>query len=79
MNTGPTGWIHYTNIGIWTDAILDRASITEYIQYGNGIDTAAHYHTFIDDTGRPLTCATTNGYVLRIPADLIPPAERFWS
>ncbi len=76
---GPTNWIHFTNIGDWGDNVLDRASITEFIQYGNGISTAAYYHTFRDARGAVLTGSRRNGYVLTFPAGELPPAGRFWS
>lgn len=76
---GPTGWNHFTDIGAWGDAVLDRASLNMYIQYGNSIETAAYYHAFVDGDGNALTGSTTDGYVLRIGPDEIPDAERFWS
>jgi len=39
-NTGRTNWITFTNIGAWGRNALDRASITEFIQFGNGRSTA---------------------------------------
>jgi hypothetical protein len=77
---GTYNWIHFTNIGIWTDAQdLDRSAISEYIQYGNGIDTAAYYQTFEDDKGAPLIAAVSNGYVLTFPKGETPETTRFWS
>lgn len=77
---GTYNWIHFTNIGIWTaDEDLDRSAITEYIQYGNGIDTAAYYQTFKDGNGNPLDATATKGYVLTFPAGQLPEATRFWS
>ncbi len=79
-NTGPTNWITYTNIGIWApDEFIQRSSITEFIQYGNGHDTAAYYHAFKDGDGLPLDGTDQDGYVLTFPADQIPAASRFWS
>jgi hypothetical protein len=84
-NTGPTNWITFTNIGAWGRNVLDRASITEFIQYGNGRGTAAYYHAFTDDTGRPLDGSaggginSRRGYILTFPRRNIPEAERFWS
>jgi len=53
-NVDENNWIHFTNIGDWGKNVLDRASITEFIQYGNGSDTAAYYQTFLDGNGAPL-------------------------
>jgi hypothetical protein len=80
-HTGTTNWIHFTNIANWNDQVIDRASITEFIQYGNGIQTAAYYHAFKDGGGEPLDGSQRNarGYVLTFPAGELPQAERFWS
>jgi hypothetical protein len=78
-NRGPNNWIHFTNIGSWGDEVLDRASITEFIQFGNGISTAAYYHTFRDGHGAALRGSAAGGYVLTFPPGGQPPAERFWS
>ncbi|WP_438854594.1 DUF1214 domain-containing protein [Agromyces sp. M3QZ16-3] len=76
---GSTNWTHFTNIGAWKKNVLDRASITEFCQYCNTIETAAYYHAFFDGNGAPLDGSNANGYVLTFPADAIPDAERFWS
>jgi hypothetical protein len=76
---GPTNWIHFTNIGDWGDQVIERSSITEFIQYGNGISTAAYYHTFWDGQGVLLDGSNPPGYVLTFPAGQLPQAERFWS
>ncbi len=78
-NTGATNWITFTNIGDWGDQILDRAAITEFIQYGNGHGTAVYYQAFKDAGGAPLTGKTSPGYVLTFPAGQLPQASRFWS
>ncbi len=78
-NTGPTNWIHFTNIGAWGDDVVQRAAITEFIQYGNGNDTAAYYQTFVDGDGDPLDASNGQTYVLTFPAGELPDAERFWS
>jgi len=78
-NLGPNNWIHFTDIGAWGGQVLDRASITEFIQYGNGISTAAYYHTFRDGDGAALTGNAANGYVLTFPPDGQPQRKRFWS
>ncbi len=76
---GPTNWITFTNIGDWGDDVLDRASITEFIQFGNGRSTAAYYHAFRDGVGSPLDGRNRRGYVLTFRKDQIPEAQRFWS
>jgi hypothetical protein len=78
-NRGPNNWIHFTNIGSWGDQALDRASITEYCQYGNGISTAAYYHAFRDGSGAALLGSTPHGYIMTFKPRGTPPAERFWS
>jgi hypothetical protein len=78
-HTGPTNWIHFTNIGDWGDHVIERSSITEFIQFGNGISTAAYYHAFNNGTGRPLDGSNLRGYVLTFPAGQLPEAKRFWS
>ena len=72
-------WIHFTNIGDWGNNALDRASITEYIQYGNGISTSAYYHTFRDRRGVALRGSARRGYVMTFRRGKQPPAGRFWS
>jgi hypothetical protein len=78
-NRGPTNWIHFTNMGDWGDRVVERAAITEFIQYGNSIKTAAYYHAFRDRNGVPLDAWGGVGYVLTFAADQIPAAKRFWS
>ena len=77
---GPNNWIHFTNMGDWQGNALDRSAITEFIQYGNGIATAAYYHTFRDRHGSPLVGSSPHGYrmTFRAPHGQ-PAAERFWS
>ncbi|MDM4718246.1 DUF1214 domain-containing protein [Micromonospora sp. WMMA1363] len=77
-NTDENQWIHFRDIGNWGTSYLDRASITEYIQFGNDISRAAYYHAFADGTGAQLD-ARGRGYVLTFPKDQIPPAGMFWS
>jgi hypothetical protein len=78
-HTGRTNWIHFTNIGDWGDHVIERSSITEFIQFGKGISTAAYYHAFSDDKGRALDGTEPLGYVLTFLKRQIPEAERFWS
>jgi hypothetical protein len=75
----PTDWIHFTNIGDWGSQVIERSSITEFIQYANGIKTAAYYHVFKDVNGNPLDGSNPRGYVLTFPAGQLPEAMRFWS
>jgi hypothetical protein len=76
---GKTNWIHFTNIGDWGDHVVERSSITEFLQGGNGISTSAYYHAFRDSEGSPLNGNDPHGYVLTFPAGQLPQAERFWS
>ncbi len=80
-HTGPTNWINFTNIGEWGNHVIERASITEFIQYGNGHSTAAYYHTFKDGNGAPLIGSNkrSGGYVLTFPENQLPEKKRFWS
>lgn len=78
-HTGPTNWIHFTDIGAWGEDVLDRASTTEFLQFGNGIETAAYYHAFRDSTGLALNGSRGSSYVLRFPPGSLPKAKRFWS
>jgi hypothetical protein len=75
----PTNWIHFANIGDWGNQVVERSSITEFLQYANGIQTAAYYHAFKDANGNPLDGSNQRGYVLTFPAGQLPPAMRFWS
>jgi hypothetical protein len=78
-HTGSTNWIHFRNIGNWGDNVLDRAAITEFLQFSNGISTAAYYHAFRDEAGHPLNGSETQSYVLTFPGGQLPRAKRFWS
>ena len=78
-HTDTNGWINFTNIGAWGDNVIERSAITEYIQFGNGHDTAAYYHTFTDDKGAALNGSNPHGYVLTFPAGQPPKPNRFWS
>jgi len=75
----PTNWIHFTNIGDWGPQVVERSSITEFLQYANGINSAAYYHVFKDANGNPLDGTNPGGYVLTFPAGQLPEAMRFWS
>ena len=78
-NTGPTNWITFPDIANWGTNVLNRASITEYIQYANDATAARYYHAFSDGTGTALDGSRGNGYVLTFPAGQQPQASRFWS
>jgi hypothetical protein len=75
----PTNWIHFTNIGDWGPQVVERSSITEFIQYANNIEAAAYYHVFKDADGNPLDGSDPRGYVLTFPRGQLPEAMRFWS
>jgi len=77
-HTGPTNWISFTNIGDWGPNVIERSAITEFIQYGNGYDTAAYFHAFEDRQGAALDGASAQ-YVIRFPPGRLPEARRFWS
>jgi hypothetical protein len=84
LNTrGSTNWTHFTNIGQWGTAVVDRSSITEFCQFCNDISTAAYYHAFYDGTGAPLDGSNPDGYVMTFapPGNQGAPPEtsRFWS
>jgi hypothetical protein len=74
-----TEWIHFTNIGDWGNQVVERSSITEFIQYANNREAAAYYHVFKDANGKPLDGSNPRGYVLTFPAGQLPEANRFWS
>jgi hypothetical protein len=75
----PTNWIHFTNIGDWGNQVVERSSITEFIQYANNREAAAYYHVFKDANGKPLDGSNPRGYVLAFPKGQLPEANRFWS
>jgi hypothetical protein len=75
----PTNWIHFTNIGDWGNQVVERSSITEFIQYANNREAAAYYHVFKDANGKPLDGSNPRGYVLTFPKGQLPEADRFWS
>lgn len=78
-NTGPTNWITYTNIGRWGTNVLDRAGITEFIQYANDASAARYYHAFKDGSGKALDGGNGRVYVLTFPKGGQPEYQRFWS
>jgi len=74
-----TNWIHFSNIGDWGDAVLDRASVAEFIQYANSIETSAYYHAFSDKKGKALDGSNKSVYVLKFSKKTVPDVNRFWS
>jgi hypothetical protein len=81
-HTGATGWTHFDNIGAWKPThggAIERSAITEFLQYGNNAETAGYYHAFRDENGTALDGGDPAGYVLNIPKNKIPEAQRFWS
>jgi hypothetical protein len=78
-NTGKTNWITYDNIGDWGPKVVQRSSITEFIQYANDRSAARYYHAFTDGTGAALDGTGPNEYVLTFSPPEIPAATRFWS
>jgi hypothetical protein len=73
------GWIYFNNIGAWGTAYLDRASLSEFIQYGNSAATSKYYDTFTSHSGIPLDGSVVKAYQLTFPKADIPDAKRFWS
>jgi hypothetical protein len=78
-HTDDTNWITFDNIGNWGSNVVQRSSITEFIQYANDHDAAAYFHAFKDENGAPLNGTARNGYVLTFSAEEIPATKRFWS
>jgi hypothetical protein len=82
-NENGNGWIHFVDITQWNasskEGRLNRASTTEYIQWANGIDTAAYYHTFVDASGNMLDGSGGQQYTITFTKDALPEALRFWS
>jgi hypothetical protein len=75
-------WITFSDIASWNlstfQGYLNRASITEYIQYGNNHDAAAYFHAFLDANGEVLN-GSLHSYLLRFAKGRQPDAKRFWS
>jgi hypothetical protein len=78
-HVGPTRWVYFDNIGEWGNNYLDRAALTEYIQYGNNASAARYYDAFTDHLGVPLDGLVVHSYRLTFTKDQIPQAKRFWS
>jgi hypothetical protein len=77
-HVGATHWIHFDNIAAWGTAYLDRAAVTEYLQYSNNAAAAGYWAAFADGAGRQLNGAR-HDYKLTFAANQIPDAKRFWS
>lgn len=73
------GWIDFTNIGDWGNNVLDRAGITEFLQYGNDFSSAAYFHVFVDADGKALDGANGRTYTIHFPPGQPPATKRFWS
>jgi hypothetical protein len=72
-------WVYFDNVGQWGTAYLDRAALTEYIQYGNNASAAGYYDAFTDAFGIPLDGSVIPAYRLTFAKTQIPQAKRFWS
>lgn len=77
-NRGATNWIHFDNVGHWGTNYLDRAALTEYIQYGNDLQAAYYAMAFVDDSAVPLDGADF-AYRITFTPDNMPQCTRFWS
>ncbi|HZE15836.1 MAG TPA: DUF1214 domain-containing protein, partial [Mycobacterium sp.] len=75
---GPTRWVHFGNIGEWGHAYLDRAALSEYIQFGNNAAAAQYYNAFTNRNGTPLDGSIAPERIT-FPANNLPQASRFWS
>ena len=75
-------WITFGDIAEWDlstfQGYLNRASITEFIQYGNNHEAAAYFHTFQDANGDPLD-GSVHSYALKFAVGQQPATNRFWS
>jgi hypothetical protein len=71
-------WIHFDNVGEWGTSYLDRAALTQYIQYGNNAAAAFYADAFVDGTGLPLD-GTDFAYTITFDRETMPRAKRFWS
>ena len=78
-HVGSTRWVYFGNIGRWGTAYLDRASVAEYVEFGNNASAATYYDAFTDVRGVPLNSSVTKTYRLTFTKSEIPQARRFWS
>ncbi len=77
-HVGSTGWVYFGNVGEWGNAYLDRAALSEYVQYGNNATAATYYDAFTDRSGTPLD-GSVAPVRITFPANNLPQASRFWS
>ena len=78
-HVGKTHWVYFGNVGEWGTQYLDRASLTEYIQYGNNASAAKYWDAFTDAGGVPLDGSVIKTYRITFTKSEIPQAKRFWS
>ncbi len=78
-HVGSTRWVYFGNIGTWGTAYLDRASLAEYVEFGNNASAALYYDAFTDIRGVPLNSNVIRVYRLTFTKSQIPNAKRFWS
>jgi hypothetical protein len=78
-HTGSTHWVYFNNIGEWGNAYLDRASVAEFVEFGNNASAATYYYAFTDVRGVPLDSSVTRTERLTFTKDQLPQAKRFWS
>ncbi len=78
-HVGKTRWVYFGNIGEWGTKYLDRASLSEYIQFGNNASAAGYYDAFTNTAGVPLDGSVINAYRITFTKSEIPQAKRFWS
>lgn len=76
---GKTHWTYFGNIGEWGTRYLDRASLTEYIQFGNNASASKYWDAFTDSGGVPLDGGVIKTYRITFAKSEIPQAKRFWS
>lgn len=78
-HVGSTRWVYFGNIGAWGTAYLDRASLAEYVEFGNNASAALYFDAFTDIRGVPLNSSVINTYRLTFTKSELPDAKRFWS
>jgi hypothetical protein len=78
-HTGPTNWVHYTNVGRFDGHVLERAASAEFGNAGNLAEAAIYYNAFKDVSGQPLDGSNPSGYVMTFRPEQIPHPKRFWS
>lgn len=91
MSRGTNNWIHFDNIGNWAitagnytyQNYLDRASLNEYIQYGNDSSACYYADIFVDANGLQLN--GDSAYTISLDFDHFSETgvsclfKRFWS